>query len=650
MAKFPLDLGQFSKIKDEKDHVVLRHPHGHEFKVAKKALSPKMRSDIEAIPAMAEGGNPKLQQAYKKMADGGDIEDDDTQSQTQESNPDLYRKMDPEKVKKLQGSSIFNPSGKKPKAYAEGGEVPKKHVDYEELNPPILADSVKSSKKLDIEPIKPLDIEQIPEKASSDDKKQHLAEGGEAEVPEQPKGPVVINIGNPNDAKMNPQMLNTQNQIPRQDEQQPEVSGQKTPEPGQSVSQSSVSGQQATPQQPVPQVPAAPEPRQPTIMGGYEKQQTGIQQESEAQQQQAKQASEALKTQLAAVNKTAEDYQTHYQDLDNERKAFQQDITDKHIDPNHYLGSMDAGQRMQTSIGLILGGLGGGGQGNQALDFLNRQIDRDISAQQADLGKKETLLSANLRQFGNLKDATDMTKVMQNDILITKLKQAEATAQSPMAKARALQLSGQLESQQAPIVQQLATRRMLQGVQQPGGSNPLSKVDPAAFVPSVVPADRQKDVFGEIERAQDTRRMGDTILKSFDQAAHDNTVLKTGAGLVRTPASVYALHQSMQPTFKDLEGTVRQAAMDNTFTNITPRPGDTRATINTKRDALVDYLKSKVSAPQAKAYGIDLDKFQTTSQNPEIKLTPQQQSFVKFARENPNDPRSAMILNKLGIK
>jgi len=53
---------------------------------------------------------------------------------------------------------------------------------------------------------------------------------------------------------------------------------------------------------------------------------------------------------------------------------------------------------------------------------LNRQIDRDIDAQKATLGRKESLLSANMRQFGNLHDATQMTKVMQTDIVSNQLK------------------------------------------------------------------------------------------------------------------------------------------------------------------------------------------------------------------------------------
>lgn len=137
--------------------------------------------------------------------------------------------------------------------------------------------------------------------------------------------------------------------------------------------------------------------------------------------------------------------------------------------------------------------------------------------------------------------------------------------------------------------------------------------DPAKMVPGNVPKEHQAAVFKEIDSAENTKRMAAEIMKSFDSATTENTVMKTGAGMLRTPASVMALHQALQPTFKDLEGTVRQAAMDNTFKNVTPAPGDSDKTIATKRAALEEYLQSKASAPTARAYGIDLSKFESTS-------------------------------------
>lgn len=137
--------------------------------------------------------------------------------------------------------------------------------------------------------------------------------------------------------------------------------------------------------------------------------------------------------------------------------------------------------------------------------------------------------------------------------------------------------------------------------------------DPAVLVPNLVPKEHQAQAFKEIDAAENTRKMSKSILDSFDQAVADTRGAGRVTSLLKTPRSVGALHQSMQPTFKDLEGTVRQAAMDNTFKNITPNAADTDNDIATKRQALADYLQSKLAAPTARAYGIDLAKFQSTA-------------------------------------
>ncbi len=49
------------------------------------------------------------------------------------------------------------------------------------------------------------------------------------------------------------------------------------------------------------------------------------------------------------------------------------------------------------------------------------------------------------------------------------------------------------------------------------------------------------------------------------------------------------------------------------FENTTPQFGDSKDTINKKRDALLGYMKSKSSAPTAKGFGIDLKKFNSTA-------------------------------------
>ena len=118
-----------------------------------------------------------------------------------------------------------------------------------------------------------------------------------------------------------------------------------------------------------------------------------------------------------------------------------------------------------TAIGLFLGGIGGGltGQGNPAMDFLNKQIDRDIEAQKADLGNKKTLLEANLRQFGNLRDATDMTRIQQTEIYKSQLAKAAMATGNPLIQARANAQINQWDLQNASLQQQMTQNQLLYG-------------------------------------------------------------------------------------------------------------------------------------------------------------------------------------------
>lgn len=570
-----VNLKGWIKTKDHEDHALFKNSQGHELKIAKKPLSPKMRGELAALP-MAEGGNPKLEESKKlpakpkMLAEGGDVSQDDQPQQPATVN--------------------INVGG------GGGGgqpQIPSQFINPEAGAPP-----------------------------------------PGAVTPAAPSSPDIYGVNPEEQAKMRMQQAATA--MPTQQAS----AGASTPPQASPVAVAPQPGQPTAGEVPSPQQP-------PSMMGGYQKEMAGFNAEANAEGQEGKEQAAALQNQVVKQQNAAQQYQSNYNSLEQERQAFMSDLQKQHIDPNHYVGSKDTIGKVSTAIGLILGGMGGGllGQENPALKFLNAQIDRDIEAQKVNMGNTHNLLSANLHQFGNMRDAADMTRVMQSDIIANQLKMAAAKAQDPMAKARALKAAGQLEMSAAPTFQQLAMRQTLMN-----GGGELTKADPATFVPWVVPEPHQKTALSEIERAQNTRKMAGNIMKSFEDAVKENTVMKTGAGMLRTPGSVLALHQHMQPTFQDLEGTVRQAAMDNTFNNITPKPGDSTHTIAQKRQAIQEYLKAKQSAPTAKAFGLDLDKFQTTSANPAMSLSPQQQGFLKWAQENPNDPRSAHVLKKLGIQ
>lgn len=400
MSKLAMDLKKFKKVASDEHSSTLAHSDGHQMRIMHKALSPEMKKQLHALPLYSGGEvNPKLEQSKKQLNNNS------------------------------QEASIQH--------YADG-----------------------------------------------------TPDGGAQDAPQ---APVVINVGqpgtqnapqipdsmvNPNPGSQavaqNPPIQQAQPQIPDQygvdkeevaKMQEAQAASQA---PAMAVSQQAAS--QASPDSLNPQSQQNPDPygteaQLNALQQGIGEKKAGIVGESMALGQEGGEQASALGQNVQKQQQNIKNYRDHYGELDNERQSFQQDLNNQHIDPKHYLNSLGTGGKISTAIGLILGGIGGGltHQENPALKFLNQQIERDIDSQKAELGKKENLLSANMRQFGNIRDASDMTRVMQNDIVSNQLKQAAAKAQTPLAASNALKAAGDLDMQTAPILSQIALRKTLMG-------------------------------------------------------------------------------------------------------------------------------------------------------------------------------------------
>lgn len=207
------------------------------------------------------------------------------------------------------------------------------------------------------------------------------------------------------------------------------------------------------------------------LQSGFTEQRQGIQQEATAEGAQGKQEAAVLDTAQKQQQGQQDAYQSHFNQLSQEYGNFMHDVQNNHIDPQHYWNSKSTASKISTGIGLILGGIGSGltGQSNAALDFLKNNIERDVEGQKANLGRQENLLSANMRQFGNLKDATDMTRIMQQGIVLNQLKQAAAANTDPLVQARAKEAEGVVQQHQATELQTFAQKRALMGMLQGSG-------------------------------------------------------------------------------------------------------------------------------------------------------------------------------------
>jgi len=294
-------------------------------------------------------------------------------------------------------------------------------------------------------------------------------------------------------------------------------------------------------------------------------------------------------------------------------------IANGKLNPDRFYDNQGLGQKLSMGIGLLLGGISSGitGKSNPALDMLNNAINRDIEAQKTNSSTDMNLWKMN---HESLKDAQAATLQTRNQILEhAKIKMDELMGNAPgaMAQQKAAALKTQIEAEQmqnqfaigrSQLMQRLFHEQNTAGNGSPTGA--LSQRDPGSLVPLIVPSDQQKAAFGEIKDRQTIAANGPKIMAAFDQANKDLSLMSADIN----PPSVDQLHQLIMPLFDSLDGTVRQAAMDETFKNITPRRTDiTQNRVDTRRQGLQDWLTSKKAAPISRSFGIDLDKYQSTA-------------------------------------
>lgn len=336
---------------------------------------------------------------------------------------------------------------------------------------------------------------------------------------------------------------------------------------------------------------------QEAYMTGLGESKLGLAQEAQATEAQGLAQAKVLNDQVSQQQKRMQEYQNHYNGLETERQAAMKDYSAGHIDPNHWWSSKDTGGKIGTIIGLIAGGLSPSGQ-NGALTMINSQIDRDIAAQRAEMDKKNNVISHLDKQFGNLKDATDMMRVMSMDLVSNQLKAAAAKAAGPMAKAKILQAAGQLDMQAAPVLSQIAMRRTLVG-----GMN-AGHVDPSAVVRMIVPEHQQPAAYKEIKEAQDTSSFRNNLLGSFDKLHQINTLGGRIGSPIQTPKQVAAIKDPLTAALsKGTAGrfTEQDAGMLET---LWPKPGDSDETIAIKRAQMTKLSDEKMHFPVLQAYGI----------------------------------------------
>lgn len=322
-------------------------------------------------------------------------------------------------------------------------------------------------------------------------------------------------------------------------------------------------------------------PEEPGMMEGYagnmskgyglqekaiEEQKQSAQQSAQAQQELLGQAAQQNQNQINEQQKRIAAFQKSNQD-------FIHDVQAGYIKPKDMFHDKNTGSKVSTAIGLLLGGMSAGmtGQGNPALDFMNKQIDRDMQAQHQNLAAKENLLHHNLQQFNDINTATAVTRMQYNDYYAHMIDKAKASAATPAAQAAADMAKGELLQKNAMIMSMLGQHGSIPG--QSGGAggteqylNMLRMTNPAMakeiesrYVPGVGVASIP---LSETTRSTLTERkvLGDNIrqLQEF-QKKYGGTLDGIGSPTIRSQGEALARQVQDQYRRANQQGVFKPA-------------------------------------------------------------------------------------------
>lgn len=322
----------------------------------------------------------------------------------------------------------------------------------------------------------------------------------------------------------------------------------------------------------------------------------------------SRQTQQALQSNIDQNAQISQNFMNSKAKIDSEHQALVHDIMNNHINMGDYWKHNDKGA---AALGALLGGMGSGltGHANPVPGMIANSQENFLKAEMANMDNPKSLLSAVQAQYGNNKDAADVMRIISNEALNAHLQKVMAPLNSATAQANAAQVQMQLMQNTESLKQQLAMRQAMSA----GGSN----MDPSMAVRFLVPPDRQKEVFDEIGKAQNAKRAEADLMGMFDAMNKENTVMGRAGRLGATPPSVSSYEANILPLIRDKEGRVNEFELQ-TVRALEPKPGDKPSTVEEKKIGLQKFLQGKQSASVAKGFGIDLDKFSSTSTTPSV--------------------------------
>lgn len=624
-----LDLSKFKKISSDAKHTTMLHPDGHTIKISNTMISPKLRGELAAME-MHERPSKKRP---VKMTQGGVVKYD------MEGRPVPQE----EKETKSLGERVNYPGAQaspKPVKMARGGlptvGAPKDESEGENISITLPADRL---------PEIPSDlINPNPGSRAMANNPQEISPelAAVSRANELPYGVTPEAVGQMQSSAQ-PQAASIYGRPPQS---VPPMMAQASSSPMAAASQSGMANE-------------ASKPAADGLDSAVNMQMAGINAEAKAVGDASNAKAQALKEGRAEQENNLAYLKGESEKVLRASNDAIMALKEHKIDPNRYFSNMGVGQRISTGIGLILGGLGGAAmhQENPALKMLNQQIDRDVDAQRMELGQKENLVGALARQFGNVRDATDMARIIQKETTAMRLEEAATKSGDPMAQARAQQAAGMLLREVEPQKEKIALRRTVEGLMQQAKSDP-DKVQQALEAMRQIDPERAKDLESRLVPGMGFALTNDDA-KTLKEMKGSTETIKTGVkrlveiGKVSGKSFSPQLRAEAEAIATGLKGPMRTALGLGTLSEgdmklldgIIRNPTSVFSLDSSNKKALETLMKrtDENLSRAAEARGLK-------TPDPAQGLPSQQRTYVEWARKYKGDPRAKIVLDKLGIE
>lgn len=343
--------------------------------------------------------------------------------------------------------------------------------------------------------------------------------------------------------------------------------------------------------------------------------QGGMQKSAQLQSQGLQENANNIQSFLDDQRKRQADFQVQRQKLQQESDNLFNQVRDSKVDPNHFWQDKSTGAKISAALGLFFGGIGAGitGQPNIAAQFLQKSIDRDIDAQKADQSNKMNMYKLGLEKYKDAQSAEQFATLQAQTVLAGQIQQTAAKIGSPQAMALAQQAIGELHLKYDPIRNELALKQAALNYSQPTQSNQQSAGMTSGGInvnkmntfmnAGLYDPETKKSLIkeqGEYIKAKNLNDLTDNLFKTQSQNANYTNRFPGAEHFPSFRESTKQYDAStkayLDKMTKDLTGRVTPQSMENLEASL-PKAGDSEQTLNVKRNAFKDLIKSGYEFP-----------------------------------------------------